>query len=82
MPVEDGEARARLAEFIDVLLADDRRSWQLSADGQWRRTEEINGVPGTLDTHEELKRRALAASSVASAPRRPGSGPGSLDPRA
>jgi polyphosphate kinase len=82
VPVEDGEARARLAEFIEVLLADDRRSWQLSGDGQWRRTEELTGVPGTLDTHEELKRRALASASIASVPRRPGSGAGSLDPRA
>jgi polyphosphate kinase len=38
VPVEDGEARARLAEIIDIMLADDRRSWQLGADGTWRRT--------------------------------------------
>jgi polyphosphate kinase len=82
VPVEDAEARDRLADFIDILLADDRRSWQLGADGNWRRTEEINGTPGTIDTHEELKVRALEAGSVATAPRRPGAGTGSLDPRA
>ncbi|HSL32392.1 MAG TPA: polyphosphate kinase 1, partial [Candidatus Limnocylindrales bacterium] len=29
VPVEDPEARTRLAEFVEVMLADDRRSWQL-----------------------------------------------------
>jgi polyphosphate kinase len=82
VPVEDPEARARLAEFIEIMLADDRRSWQLGPDAAWRRTEELNGAPGTIDTHEELKMRALAAGTIATAPRRPGSGTGSLDPRA
>ena len=40
VPVEDPEARARLAEFVEIMLADDRRSWQLGPDGAWRRTEE------------------------------------------
>jgi len=82
VPVEDAEAQARLQEFVDVLLADDRRSWQLGPDAVWRRTEEILGREGTCDTHEELKARALATSTVATAPRRPGAGVGSLDPRA
>ncbi|HEV8546144.1 MAG TPA: polyphosphate kinase 1 [Candidatus Limnocylindrales bacterium] len=82
VPVEDSEARGRLAEFVEIMLADDRRSWQLGPDAAWRRNEDINGIPGTLDTHEELKARALASGMVAAAPRRPGSGTGSLDPRA
>ncbi|MFL5750997.1 MAG: polyphosphate kinase 1 [Chloroflexota bacterium] len=82
VPVEDAEAQARLQEFIDVLMADDRRSWQLGRDAVWRRTEEILGVPGSVDTHEELKERALVAASLAAIPRRPGVGAGSLDPRA
>jgi polyphosphate kinase len=82
VPVEDAEARARLAEIIDLMLADDRRSWQLGPDATWRRTEDINGVPGTFDSHEHLKARALAAGSLAATPRRPGAGSGSLDPRA
>src|SRR6476620_3057789 len=61
VPVEDPEARGRLAEIFEVMLADDRRSWQLGADGTWKRTEEITGVVGTCDTHQELKARALAA---------------------
>jgi polyphosphate kinase len=82
VPVEDPEARGRLAAIIEVLLADDRRSWQLGRDGEWRRTERINGRPGTCDAHQELKARALAAANAASAPHRPRAGVGSLDPRA
>jgi polyphosphate kinase len=82
VPVEDADARARLAEIVEIMLADDRRSWQLGADATWRRTEEISGEPGTIDTHEELKLRALAAAGAAATPRRPGAGAGSLDPRA
>jgi polyphosphate kinase len=82
VPVEDSEARARIAEIVDIMLEDDRRSWQFESNGSWRRTEAILGKEGTCDAHEELKARALASSSVASAPRRPGAGVGSLDPRA
>ena len=81
-PVEDGEARARLARIIDIMLADDRRSWQLVADGAWRRTEDITGQPGTVDTFQAMKEIALAQGLAAHAPRRPGAGTGSLDPRA
>src|SRR5919197_2753581 len=41
VPVQDTEAQRRLAEVIDVMLRDDRRSWLLQADGRWRRTEEL-----------------------------------------
>ena len=41
VPVEDAEARARIAEIIATMLADDRRSWQLGSDAVWRRTEEL-----------------------------------------
>ena len=82
VPVEDGEARNRIAEIIDVMLQDDRRSWQLGPDAAWRRTEEIQGHPGTCDTHEELKERAIASAANATIPHRPRAGLGSLDPRA
>jgi polyphosphate kinase len=82
VPVEDSDARAKIAEMIEVMLEDDRRSWQLGPHATWKRTEEILGREGTCDTHEELKARALATSSAATAPRRPGTGVGSLDPRA
>lgn len=82
VPVEDSEARARLAEIIELMLADDRRSWQLQPDATWVRTETLLGRPGTIDTFETLKERALEQGHLAAAPRRPGIGAGSLDPRA
>ncbi len=80
-PVEDADARARLADIVQVMLADDRRSWQLGPDAMWRRTEEIAGRAGSIDTFEVLKARALASGHVA-APRRARGGTGSLDPHA
>ncbi|HET7030988.1 MAG TPA: polyphosphate kinase 1 [Candidatus Limnocylindrales bacterium] len=82
VPVEDHDARARLTEIVALLLADDRRSWQLGSTGAWRRTEDAQGRPGTCDAHQELKARALAATIAASGPHRPRAGVGSLDPRA
>ncbi len=82
VPVEDAEARNRLARIIDVLLADDRRSWQLLPDGTWKRTEELEGREGTIDTFETLKEGALAIADEAHLPHRPHAGAGSLDPRA
>jgi hypothetical protein len=80
--VEDADAKARIAEIIELMLADDRRSWQLQPDAQWVRTETLQGKPGTVDTFETLKEWAIMSSHVASAPRRPGAGVGSMDPRA
>jgi polyphosphate kinase len=83
VPIEDPEARARIEAVLEVMLADDRRSWQLGADGVYRRTEELNDRPGTIDTFETLKERALqAAAAEVVAPHRPRAGMGSLDPRA
>ena len=72
----------RLANIIELMLADDRRSWQLLPDATWVRTEVLNGTPGTIDTFETLKVQALAHGHIADIPRRPGVGAGSLDPRA
>jgi polyphosphate kinase len=82
VPVEDSEAKARIAEIVELMLADDRRSWQLQPDASWVRTEVLIGHPGTVDTFEALKERALESGHLAAAPRRPGAGSGSLDPRA
>jgi polyphosphate kinase len=81
-PIEDLEAQARIEEIITVMLADDRRSWQLGADAAWRRTEEILAAPGTLDTFAVLKERALAAASEPVEPPLGNVPAGSLDPRA
>ncbi len=82
VPVEDAEAKGRIAEIIELMLADDRRSWQLQPDTRWVRTEALEERPGTIDTFEVLKEHALESGLLASVPRRPGSGVGSLDPRA
>ena len=81
-PVEDHEAQARLARIVEVMLTDDRRSWQLRADGSWERTEIIQSAEGTLDTFATLKDDAAIAAALADVPRRPHAGHGSLDPRA
>jgi polyphosphate kinase len=81
-PVDDLAAQARIEEIIAVMLADDRRSWQLEADGSWRRTEEILRAAGTIDTFATLKERAIAAAAIAAEAVPEGAPTGSLDPRA
>src|SRR5512146_3438233 len=73
-PVEDLEAQSRLATIIDVMLADDRRSWQLQPDARWVRTEVLLGRAGSIDTFETLKEEALDRGQDASVPHRPGAG--------
>ena len=82
VPVEDADARSRIAAIIEVMLADDRRSWQMQPDGSWRRTEDIEGREGTIDTFEVMKERVLEVAAQAHLPHRPHAGAGSLDPRA
>ena len=82
VPVEDLEAGVRLAGIIDLMLADDRRSWQLQPDATWVRTEAVIGRPGTIDTFEALKEDALERGQIGGLPHRPGAGAGSMDPRA
>jgi polyphosphate kinase len=82
VPIEDLEAQERIEGLVEVMLADDRRSWQLLADGAYHRTEELNAMPGVIDTFEALRGQAIAAATTAVEPRRPHAGSGSLDPRA
>jgi polyphosphate kinase len=81
-PIEDSAAQGRLAEIVETMLADDRRSWQLGSDGRWRRTEELDARAGLVDTFAALKDAALEGEDASSAPHRPGAGAGSMDPRA
>ncbi len=81
-PIEDLEAQARIEEIVAVMLADDRRSWQLGADAVWRRTEEILAASGTHDTFATLKDHARIAAAPVVQPPRHGVPSGSLDPRA
>jgi polyphosphate kinase len=80
VPIDDAEARAEIDEILRILLADDRRSWLLSSDGRWQRTERVNGVPGTVDAQALLRDRAAARSQAAAAPHRAHAGLGSLEP--
>jgi polyphosphate kinase len=81
VPIDDLEARDRIEKLIAVLLADDRRSWQLCPDGVYRRTEELNAAAGTIDTFETLAAQAMAAASRPIEPPPPGPGRRSFDPR-
>ncbi|HEY5520528.1 MAG TPA: polyphosphate kinase 1, partial [Candidatus Limnocylindrales bacterium] len=60
-PVADNESQARLRTIIEVMLADDRRAWQLGSDDRWRRIEEIVAEPRGVDTFETLMSVARAA---------------------
>ena len=82
VPVEDLEAQARINDVLALMLEDDRRSWQLFPDGSYRRTEDITGQPGKVDTFEILKEWATESAASSVSPRRPHAGLGSLDPRA
>jgi polyphosphate kinase len=79
-PIDDPEARAEIDEILRLLLADDRRSWLLSPDGRWQRTEKVTGVPGTVDAQQLLRARAAERSAAAAAPHRAHAGLGSLEP--
>ena len=60
-PVSEPENQARLRHIIDVMLADDRRAWELGAEDNWRRVEQLRGQPGTIDTFEALMSEARSA---------------------
>ena len=78
-PVDDRIAQGQLDDILETQLTDDRRSWILTGDGTWQRTEEIAGGAGTRDSQARAKDLAVrnAGSSV---PGRPHAGTGSLEP--
>jgi polyphosphate kinase len=63
-PVTDPDHQARVRTILEVMLADDRRAWQLGSDDVWRRVETLVGQPSGLDTFETLMGIALAGSAV------------------
>jgi polyphosphate kinase len=63
VPVDDPDARARIEEIVSVMLEDDRRSWQLAADGTWRRSEDLAAEPSGFDTFAVLRERAADTAS-------------------
>ncbi len=42
-PVTDPRLRARLAEMLEINLADDTLAWELAADGTWRKMPTVVG---------------------------------------
>ncbi|MEO7117364.1 MAG: polyphosphate kinase 1 [Candidatus Limnocylindrales bacterium] len=56
-PVEDPALQTRLRAIVAVMLEDDRRSWQLGPDGEWRRSESLGERQSGVDTFEALMER-------------------------
>ena len=59
-PVLDPANKARLDHILEVMLADDRRAWELGSDERWQRVEWRLETPTGLDTFETFKREALS----------------------
>ncbi len=55
-PVTDPRQRARLAEMLDLDLADDVLAWELGADGTWTKVPTTVGI----STHRSLEELAVA----------------------
>ena len=55
-PIIDPDLQARLAEVLDVNLADDTLAWTLDPEGQWHHIERL----GTVDTHLRLQELELS----------------------
>ncbi|HEX6312736.1 MAG TPA: polyphosphate kinase 1 [Acidimicrobiia bacterium] len=55
-PVTDPRLRARLAEILEINLADDTLAWELASDATWHRVSTLQGV----DTHRRLEELAIA----------------------
>ena len=60
VPVTDPRLVARIAEMLEVDLADDTLAWTLHADGTWTRA-----TGRSIDVHLELQRRAVARAGRA-----------------
>ncbi|MDH4116732.1 MAG: polyphosphate kinase 1 [Acidimicrobiia bacterium] len=59
-PVEDSDLQFRLDEILEVSLADDVLSWELGADGQWRKVEPVHYVDAHLTMRGLAEARAGA----------------------
>jgi polyphosphate kinase len=59
-PVLDAANKARLDHILEVMLADDRRAWELGSDERWQRVEWRLEAATGLDTFETFKREALS----------------------
>ncbi len=59
VPVRAPALRLRLAEVLDIELADDTQVWELAGNGSWHRVANRHG----FDAHEVLMERAIARSN-------------------
>jgi polyphosphate kinase len=59
VPVEEPDHRARLAQILDVCLADEALAWELGADGAWTKCSDGSG----LDAQVALQSLALERGS-------------------
>ena len=66
-PVLDPVSKARLDRILEVMLADDRRAWELGPDERWQRVEWRLEAPTGLDTFEAFKQEALVGRERRSA---------------
>jgi len=64
VPVTEPALAERLRTVVEVMLADDRRAWQLGPDDRWRRVEALLESPTGLDTFEVFKAQARASMLV------------------
>lgn len=55
VPVVDAKLRVRLAEILDISLADDVLAWELGPDGTWRKVPTTVG----LNSHKRFEELAL-----------------------
>jgi polyphosphate kinase len=70
-PVTQPDLAARLAEILDVNLADDTLAWSLGPDGAWTKVPTVVGI-NAHDRFEELARKRAdpnRAAATAPAPR-------------
>jgi polyphosphate kinase len=58
--VRDTRLKARLAEILEVELADDVLAWELGADGAWRKVDTVAGIETHLRLRELAVERARA----------------------
>ncbi|MGH9050249.1 MAG: polyphosphate kinase 1 [Acidimicrobiia bacterium] len=62
-PVTEPRLRARLAEMLEINLADDVLAWELGSDATWHRVPTVEGV----DTHHRLRELAVARALTTTA---------------
>jgi polyphosphate kinase len=63
-PVTDPANQDTLRTIVEVMLADDRRAWQLDESDRWRRVEDMVDQAQGVDTFEALMGLARSDASA------------------